>query len=354
LVSTAADDPAIRSLMELYPNAPVLSEVVHFPQDNAPADWQAIGEIELSFSTALLGSGVLAESACPPGDLAVLDSLDALARGGQDPDLPRLPRVLPQLMSLTRREEVGAREISETLAHDPALVGEVLHLANSPLYRGHQELTRLDDAVARLGQLGIRQLVTQVAMRPIFNRGAGRFSSQAGTKLWALSERCAHAATYLNAGEVERACDPFNAYLAGLMAHVGTMASLRVLDQAGAPSRGPLSLKSTGFHRSYLAANALLSARLATHWGLPPEVCEALQRRGEALRECVSGRSALRGVRAAAFPPLAAALCVADRASQMHLLGDSASDAATVTGQGPGTVALGRCLHELQRAFGGR
>jgi HD-like signal output (HDOD) protein len=358
-------DPALAQLLTLYPELPRLTDealpadsnggagsAVNRPSNAASqASWQAIGEVECAFSAALLGCGDLEDSPCRPWELGILDAIHTLATGGNDPDLPRLPRVLPQLLSLARRDDVGAREFSETLSHDPGLVAEVLQLANSPRYRGEHELKRLDDAVARLGQQGLQQLVTQVALRPIYSTRSGHFSKLAGTRLWALSERCAHAATYLNSGEGEHAGDPFSAYLAGLMAHVGTMASLRVLDHASALPQPPSGrhLNSLSFHRGLIAANARLSGRLAQHWDLPASVVTALRRRGSA------AQAQALGLRAEAdrtpFPPMAAALCVADRASQMHLLGDVPSDAALVTSQGPGTVALARCLHELDRAF---
>ena len=356
-------DPALAQLLTLYPELPRLTDEA-LPTDSigtgatsgpsnaaSPVSWQAISEVECAFSAALLGCGDLEDSACRPWELGILDAIHTLATGGNDPDLPRLPRVLPQLLSLARRDDAGAREFSETLSHDPGLVAEVLQLANSARYRGEHELTRLDDAVARLGQQGLQQLVTQVALRPIYSARSGHFSKLAGTRLWALSERCAHAATYLNSGEGEHAGDPFSAYLAGLMAHVGTMASLRVLDHASGLPQPPSGrhLNSLSFHRGLIAATARLSGRLAQHWDLPASVVTALRRRGSA------AQAQALGLRAESdrtpFPPMAAALCVADRASQMQLLGDRPSDAALVTSQGPGTVALARCLHELDRAF---
>jgi HD-like signal output (HDOD) protein len=347
-------DSGQRQLLQLFEEVPphelaAYQRVSTGQGESSGEAWASWSEVELSFSTALLGLATRAHPDMSALERARIEQIEGLVRLGAEADLPRLPRVLPQILSLSRKEEVSPRELSDLIAHDPGLVGEVLHLANSPLYRSGEPLHRLDDAVMRLGQSGIRRLVTQVALRPIFNSRSGHFSQQAGTRLWALSERCAHACTYLHSAQGLSGADPFNAFLAGLMAHVGTMAGLRCLDLHG-PSP---ELGSAAFHRALGLAHQRLSSRIAVHWALPDPVCLALKWRAQHLGAGLDGKRSGGTPWPAEHPdaPLAAGLLVADRASQMHLLHDTPRDAAVALGEQAGAVALGRCLHALDRGF---
>lgn len=233
------------------------------PVLEASAEW-------LQFSARLLGLSRLKDVPPSAGEQALMQRLQA-QRGSQWADLlPRLPAVLPQLMRLARRDDVGAAELVQLLSRDPSLVGELMRLANSARYRTGREITDLSGAVMVLGQQGLNQLVMSVALRPILNQAKGRFSSRAGTLLWDLSERTAHATLHLaNAGD-----DEFAAYLAGLSSQLGLMALMRSLDAVSAPAVPPLDRE--GLHRQLLPLSAAWSAQIVEHWGFPPKVAEAL------------------------------------------------------------------------------
>jgi HD-like signal output (HDOD) protein len=300
---------------------------------------ELVSDVELAFSAHLLGFSGLRRELSSPEQRALIDQIDLLATPGHDAELPRLPKVVPQLLGLVRRPDTGALEISALIAQDPSLVGEVLHLANSPAYRGELELTRLDDAVMRLGQKGMQRLVMQVAMRPIYSQRSGRFSRQAGTILWRLSELCAHTCSHLvmsNKVHDELGADAFAGYLAGLLVVLGEMASLRILDH----SPEHLRLDGLGFHHALIEANARLSARLAEVWELPASVTQSLQLRQQTLPAHAYSPSGTQ---------LGAALRAAQRASMMHLL----QVGPQALGQrGDWATALQvHCLKELQRVF---
>lgn len=223
----------------------------------------------LGFSARLLGVAELRDRAASPQELALLHSLQQHDGAKWADALPRLPAVLPQLMSLTRRDDASPRELVHLLSRDPSLVGELMRLANSARYRRGREISDLNGAVMVLGQQGLNQLVMSVALRPIFNQRQGRYSRVAGTLPWDLSERCAQASARLaNAGD-----DAFAAYLAGLTAQVGLMALLRALDALPTPAAAP---ESEAVHRQMLTLAAGWSAQIAQQWGFPPLVCAAL------------------------------------------------------------------------------
>jgi len=286
-------------------------------------------DLDLRFSALLLGLRELRPGPIVAAERGVIEAIEQLARDGDDPRLiPRLPVVLPRLISLVRRDDASPRELAESLASDPTLVGEVVRIANSPRYRSGRDIANLQQAVIVLGQRGLVQLVMQAAVRPIFNIEQGRFSKVAGTRPWDLAERCAHAGAYLCGGTA----DPFQAYLGGLVANVGWIPSLRALDAIYVERRPPDTL---AFHAALVKGAGRLSSRIARLWNFHAEVCEAVERLGQP-------------VDAAADAALGDVLRLASRISKRHLLmpGQSGSDLAGLTDTEQ------RGYTELERRFG--
>lgn len=85
----------------------------------------------------------------------------ALPSSAADPRYaPRRPLLLPELMRAINDSETTRRQLAQTIARDPALVGSLLKLANSPLYRrGTQPVESLERALTLLGTQGARALV---------------------------------------------------------------------------------------------------------------------------------------------------------------------------------------------------
>lgn len=243
------------------PSAPVLQTLATL---QATPEW-------LQFSARLFGFQRLRDVPPHPQEAPLLQRLQARSGADWAELLPRLPAVLPQLLRLMRRENLSSRELVDLLSRDPSLVGELMRMANSAMYRPEREITDLASAVMVIGHEGLNQVVMRVTLRPIFNQDRqGRFSRQAGTLPWDLGERCAFAAMRLSPPGDER----FAAYLAGLGAQVGMMALLRVLD--GLPVGQRPSLDREGLHRQLLPLCADWSARIVTHWGFPARVAEAI------------------------------------------------------------------------------
>ncbi|MBV8122967.1 MAG: HDOD domain-containing protein [Paucibacter sp.] len=222
------------------------------------------------FSALMLGVPVLATLEMTEAEQQVLRRLgEALVQRKSQDFLPRMPAVLPRLMGLVRRDNVSAREITEQVARDPALMGEVIRLANSSYYRRGKEIADLQDAVMTLGQMGLEKVIVQAAMRPVFNAQQGRFSRTATALLWDLSARCAAACSFLMKGQGQE----FNAYLAGTLLGCGLLPTLRILDQSFATGPAP---QSQAFHDGLSEVGLKIAAQLARDWEFPAEVAQAI------------------------------------------------------------------------------
>jgi HD-like signal output (HDOD) protein len=170
--------------------------------------------------------------------------------------------------------------------------------------------------------------VTNAVMRPIFDAGQGRFSRSAGTRLWDLTERCSFACEALSAEP-----DRFRAYLAGMVANIGFIAALRVLDSRYQERQPP---DTEGFHDALIGAVARLSAQIARQWNFHPDVCQAVA--GRAIRDDGTAQD-----------ELTRTLRTADRISKWHVLAPRLAGSALARLD----ESERRCYVELERAFGG-
>lgn len=159
--------------------------------------------------------------------------LDELERLAASPSagahlIPRVPAVVPQLLSSLRDDSISTATLSTILAQDVVLVGEVIRCANSPYYRSSVPFKTIESALMLLGQNGLRLLLAWVAFRPVISGQTGHMARLAAPQIWRHSEKCALAANLLAPG---LQANPFEAYLAGLMQNVGLIVTLRLFDQ---------------------------------------------------------------------------------------------------------------------------
>jgi len=143
---------------------------------------------------------------------------------------PRRPMLLPRLIQAMRDDDVSRRELARIISTDPVLAGNLVRLANSPVYR-HSDaaIESLDRAVAVLGTEGMRSLTTAALLQPVF-RISGRHFARFGEITWQHTFLSASAAE-AHAAVVEDS-DPFAAQLLALIMGLGTIVVFRVASDA--------------------------------------------------------------------------------------------------------------------------
>lgn len=223
---------------------------------------------ELAFGTAL-------EPHVPAEHVKVVTSVAStlLAAAADPKQAPRRPLSLPELVRAVNDSETTRRELASMITRDPALVGGLLKLANSPIYRrGSKPIESVDRALAVLGTHGVRSLVAAALMQPVFRHASGDAVNFAEI-IWEHTQRSA-AAAELHATAVESS-DPFAAQLVALVMGLGAIVVFRTaLDQYAA--RG-LTPDATALASLLEAQTATVSKQIAASWELSPRVIEALE-----------------------------------------------------------------------------
>lgn len=252
------------------PAVPIVAVATDVPEREAAP---SLAVVEDRFHRFVLGLPAAAGETVSPAEQATLRRLEAIGERFDVSGLPRLPSVLPQLLRALRNDNLAGSQLAAMIGRDPVLVGEVMRVAGSAHFRSAQPIHSLQHAVVLLGRDTLRRVATLHVMKPILQASAGMRGHMAGPWLWEHAERCAHAAAFLGR---HGGCDPFEAFLAGMVCHTGTGAVVRLLDQEAPPSLGAFS---PAFLAGCMRIGARLSLRAVRHWEMPANVIEALVER---------------------------------------------------------------------------
>jgi HD-like signal output (HDOD) protein len=223
---------------------------------------------ELAFDTPL-------EAHVPAEHVRVITAVaSTLQTSATDPKYaPRRPLLLPELVRAVNDSDTTRRELSQMIARDPALVGSLLKLANSPIYRrGSQPIESLERALTVLGTQGARALVAAALVQPVFRASSGE-PARFHETIWEHTQRAA-AAAELHATAVESS-DPFAAQLVALVTGLAAIVVYRIaLDHYAAKRMTP---DPTALASLLEGQTANVARQIAASWQLSERVTEALE-----------------------------------------------------------------------------
>ncbi len=132
-------------------------------------------------------------------------------------NLPPLPEVTRQLMSVLNNEKASATDVAKVLSSDQALAGKVLKLVNSSFYGVPKEVTTISRAVVILGFTGIRNLALGFgSVEALQKMNTGMDMNEFWSHGLANGAACQALVPFLN-----RRMDPEEAFIAGLMHDIG-------------------------------------------------------------------------------------------------------------------------------------
>jgi HD-like signal output (HDOD) protein len=233
---------------------------------------------------------------------------------------PRRPNLLPELIRAINDEGVSVRQLVPIVAQDPALVGNLLKVANSSYYRVTQRAVEtIERAIVVLGSDGLRSVMAAALMQPIFHVPGAGGASRFPEIVWEHAVRSAHAAIP-HAALVERA-NPFAAELLTLISGLAEIVLFRaVLEHCPRSAEGervdPLVLASILDSHS-----ASFAWHIGADWRLSEEMLAALEEQMLAGAEPATplGRSLRFGRRAGALAVLHANSIITDASLRVSL-----------------------------------
>ncbi len=188
------------------------------------------------------------------------EAIEALNKRLYDEDfqLPVLPSILMQLISLMEDENTTFQDIARLIMTDQVLISRVLKIANSPIYGGTGQVDSIHLAIVRLGMREILNIVTAIKLNSINYAGVAQEKMQG---LMDNALKTAFVATGL-----ARLCrvDPDEAFLGGLLLDLGKTVILSVAKD--------LNIEEELLEDLMASKHADLGALIAKKWNYPESI----------------------------------------------------------------------------------
>ena len=184
-------------------------------------------------------------------------------------DLPLLPQVAAQVMSLTSDPSADASKLATLIHQDQALAARVLRISNSPAYMPRTPIVSLQQAVARLGMnlLGEIALIASI-------RGGGMEVPGHEADIHQLWRHAFASGAYAKEIARLRRLNVEIAFLCGLLHEIGKPVVLKAVAQIA--RENGVAGDSTVMPELVERHHARVGTLIATKWGLPNQVSEAI------------------------------------------------------------------------------
>jgi HD-like signal output (HDOD) protein len=232
---------------------------------------------------------------------------------------PRRPNLMPELIRAINDEGVAVRKLVPIVAQDPALVGNLLKVANSSYYRVNHAVETIERAIVVLGSDGLRSVMAAAMMQPIFQVPGAGGASRFPEIVWEHAVRSAHAAIP-HAGLVTRE-NPFAAELLTLISGLAEIVLFRAVLEHSSRSPGGDGVDPLVIASILDSHSAAFAWHIGADWRLSEEMLAALEEQMVSGSEPATplGRSLCFGRRAGALAVLHANSIISDASLRASL-----------------------------------
>lgn len=190
--------------------------------------------------------------------------------------LPTVPATVRAVMDACDGQETDSRDVARLVLSDQGLTGNLLKLANSAAYGHRRRVTTVSDAVVIMGLSAVKSLAICSHTAQLLNRSLPGYEMQRGD-LWRHSLAVAHLSRRLTGGGGAAAEE---AFVAGLLHDVGKIVLSDALGDAFGELMHVAQTERCGLsdgEREMLGFDhADLGARIASTWGFPERLVEAI------------------------------------------------------------------------------
>ncbi len=187
-------------------------------------------------------------------------------------DLPTLPHVLEKVTKLIENPDTSSEAIAKVISTDQVLSAKVLKMVNSPIYGFPGRISSIQHALVLLGFNVIRGIIISTSVFDMM--------VQAMKGLWEHSLGCATACNII----ARRAGfeDPEEYAVAGLLHDLGKVVTAAQLPELHKQITDNVEAKQLSYYQSEKDilgfGHDRINAWLGKHWGLPPNIREAMSR----------------------------------------------------------------------------
>ena len=196
-----------------------------------------------------------------------------------DQDLPTIPVVLSQVMSLTASDTSSVQDLTKILNQDQALTARILRVANSAYYGLRNKVTTIERAVVTLGFDMVRNLAASASF-------IHYFSSQNQHKDFPLNQFWVHATAvgvYSSTLARERGgVDHGDAFTAGILHDIGKLVMLVNLAKEFGQVLERVARDEMDFHEAEMAelgvGHDFVGGLILRRWNIPETLASAVEK----------------------------------------------------------------------------
>ncbi len=134
--------------------------------------------------------------------------------------IPSLPDIALQVQAAVKHKGTDVSEVARIVMADPPLVGRLIQVANSPMYRGKAPITTCQMAISRMGLKVTRDLVIGCSLQQMF-KSESSLLNHFMRKAWQHSTQVAALGAVIS--RHGRGVDEDRAMLAGLIHNIGAL-----------------------------------------------------------------------------------------------------------------------------------
>ena len=191
---------------------------------------------------------------------------------------PVMPAVVREVQSVIKRTSSTADDVAAVIERDPVISLRLISVANSPVYRGIQEIRSLKEAIPRMGLKETLNVIIAISNKSLYTTDRVQFRILMD-KLWVHSLACAYSSKLI--AERLKFEDSEKFFLMGLVHDIGKslllkaftdISELKDLDidviqaniQQGHLSIGGVLLKRWGFDEIFIKVVTLHEAHELT------------------------------------------------------------------------------------------
>jgi HD-like signal output (HDOD) protein len=186
--------------------------------------------------------------------------------------LPAFNATALRIQKEISKEEPDSRRIEKLIVSDQSLTGEVLRVSNSSFYKGLTQVETIRDAIIRLGNIEVSNIVSLVALQHNFQSKNSAVQKIMG-KLWRHSVGCAIGANWL-ARQTGFQALAHETFIAGLLHDVGKLFVLKVVDDMKASGEIGNLPSDTVIRELMQQLHTDQGYALMANWNLPEKYCQ--------------------------------------------------------------------------------
>jgi putative nucleotidyltransferase with HDIG domain len=186
-------------------------------------------------------------------------------------EAPVMPQVVTEVRSLIDAPNSTAEDLAAVIEKEPVISLRLIAVANSPIYRGFQEIQSVRKAIPRLGMKETLNIVIAISNKSLYETKHVQFRNLM-EQLWQHSLACAYGAKLLskelNFEDTER---PF---LIGLTHDIGKAILLRAFAEISDKKKLDIDAVLSSMQQAHVSVGAYLLKR----WGFAEDFIKIVMR----------------------------------------------------------------------------